>query len=1200
MASRLPPPPKLTAEALNAATGSSNASQRPNLTKKNSHGSHSSDGSHSSHSSHQERQRQQHLGEGPGGPPSVIKPIASAVAILFILFIGQAVGLWLFTKGFLLTRTTLEGVSSCDRPAQSSFVLPSQLGRVVPTSDAEFQLWQDTLIEEAECTLPAKYDQTFLWIIDALRFDFLADTKLRDTSNNHTWSPNPYYHDILNLPAKLNKEQKSFSFLSHFLADAPTTTLQRLKGLTTGSLPTFIDAGSNFGGSEITEDNWLSQMRKKAESIQGQSAKMGIAGDDTWLTVFPTLFDQEWRFPFDSFNVEDLDGVDRGVEQTLNPFLNRAEKSLTDWRLLIAHTLGVDHVGHRLGASHPRMRSKLEEMQQFLEFIIGSLPENALFILMGDHGMDEKGDHGGDGELEVGAALWMYSKRKHSKKLSESDIRKINSRSEELIKSYQQFSLLPSPPFDASGHRSIPQIDIVPTLSLLLEQPIPFNNLGSVIPEAFESSALLLRALRINALQIRKYFDEYAKVSSDFQPFKDDLRSAWYDALRKDAQLANAARDQKETLELETAQAYLYFNRLALVKARSVWAKFEIVKMVIGLSMLVLSFLTLIRIKSVSANEEVEVVLREIVKKSNPGILIGAIIGFGGKIFSLYAFPLLMFQTLELWESVLAGLVFGSQISLLLSLTKLSRTDQSSIPSDWSFLGALLPVLHSIAFSSNSFTVQEDKVVLALAIVVLLYRGIQGYLNSPTTRLKIRTPILAIASAIAIRIASTSRVCREEQAPQCTTTFYSQTDSTLNSPIVILAAYGLALAMPTLLQQALHVSRSDGGVAPLFFTWMLRPALLAGAGYWFVDWLVTADVLGTVSENEGTSSNTISIMEMAKLALARADFALIVVIALAFWIFSPLCLEMKQEVVPASEANSGVSTGNKSATRIIVLGFANSFGSSYLILLSLVFALHFLVAQPMGQVALSLIVLVIVACAELGDHERDGEIIQEIQKSQQMMKQVATPKGRQTIQPQQATPAPRTALPVTMLEVSTLALVGFVAFFATGHQTTFASIQWRTAFVGFRSVQYPFSPFLVILNSFGPLALLPSLALPLLIFWNLAPQPRSNTTKTEQSTMKERRKDDDDQIQSNIQRMPTIQHILQASLSFIFYHLIITLSSAIFAAHFRRHLMLFKIWTPRFMTGAISLQIVFFGLIIGIIAAGNVMNKVTVTFGSQF
>jgi len=38
--------------------------------------------------------------------------------------------------------------------------------------------------------------------------------------------------------------------------------MQRLKGLTTGSLPTFIDAGSNFASSEINEDNFLDQISR--------------------------------------------------------------------------------------------------------------------------------------------------------------------------------------------------------------------------------------------------------------------------------------------------------------------------------------------------------------------------------------------------------------------------------------------------------------------------------------------------------------------------------------------------------------------------------------------------------------------------------------------------------------------------------------------------------------------------------------------------------------------------------------------------------------------------------------------------------------------------------------------------------------------------------------------------------------------------
>ena len=48
-----------------------------------------------------------------------------------------------------------------------------------------------------------------------------------------------------------------------------------------GSLPTFIDAGSNFASSEIREDNVIGQ-------LQGQGKKIVFMGDDTWMGLFPS------------------------------------------------------------------------------------------------------------------------------------------------------------------------------------------------------------------------------------------------------------------------------------------------------------------------------------------------------------------------------------------------------------------------------------------------------------------------------------------------------------------------------------------------------------------------------------------------------------------------------------------------------------------------------------------------------------------------------------------------------------------------------------------------------------------------------------------------------------------------------------------------------------------------------------------------
>lgn len=40
-----------------------------------------------------------------------------------------------------------------------------------------------------------------------------------------------------------------------------------------------------------------------------------------------------------------------------------------------------------------------------------SIDETTLLVVIGDHGMTETGDHGGDSRLELESALFFYSKR---------------------------------------------------------------------------------------------------------------------------------------------------------------------------------------------------------------------------------------------------------------------------------------------------------------------------------------------------------------------------------------------------------------------------------------------------------------------------------------------------------------------------------------------------------------------------------------------------------------------------------------------------------------------------------------------------------------------------------------------------------------------------------------------------------------------
>lgn len=96
--------------------------------------------------------------------------------------------------------------------------------------------------------------------------------------------------------------------LAAFPADPPTTTMQRVKALATGSLPTFLDVGSVFSGGEITEDSLVSQALAAGRRVVA-------IGDDTWDQLYPrdSPLALNASVPFPSFNVKDLHTVDDGV-----------------------------------------------------------------------------------------------------------------------------------------------------------------------------------------------------------------------------------------------------------------------------------------------------------------------------------------------------------------------------------------------------------------------------------------------------------------------------------------------------------------------------------------------------------------------------------------------------------------------------------------------------------------------------------------------------------------------------------------------------------------------------------------------------------------------------------------------------------------------------------------------------------------------
>lgn len=194
-------------------------------------------------------------------------PWTLAVAVL------QALGVYFFVSGFLCTRTELASTSSCADPQASC---PPWL----PCTEA--YTGPEGCPGGANRTL-GQYRFVVLLIVDALRFDFA-----------------PEFPTIAQTLARRGQQSRLFQFV----ADAPTTTMQRLKGLTTGGLPTFVDMGRSFdAGIDIQEDNWVHGAMRAGHRVT-------VIGDDTWVSLFPPHRLTKAQ-PYPSLNVKDIDGCDK-------------------------------------------------------------------------------------------------------------------------------------------------------------------------------------------------------------------------------------------------------------------------------------------------------------------------------------------------------------------------------------------------------------------------------------------------------------------------------------------------------------------------------------------------------------------------------------------------------------------------------------------------------------------------------------------------------------------------------------------------------------------------------------------------------------------------------------------------------------------------------------------------------------------------
>lgn len=1059
-------------------------------------------------------------------------PVLSLLIWICALYIT---GIYLFVGGFLLVRLEVNRTSSC-------------LDALYPGQEPERDF----------CRGQPRFHKAVLLIIDALKIDFA-----RFDRNNTT--PRPYENKLPVLDETV-AAKPSHSRLYPFRADPPTTTMQRIKGFTTGSLPTFIDVGNNFASSAILEDNLIQQL--------GQVGKRVVfMGDDTWENLYPKRFHRS--LPFPSFNVKDLHTVDDGILHNIYTTLDG-----DDWDVLVAHFLGVDHCGHRFGPDHPAMADKLTQMDGVIRSVMRRLQNDTLLVVMGDHGMTDTGDHGGESQKETDAAIFIYS---------------------------------PSPLFQQPQLQLepevVPQTDLVPTLALLLGVPIPYSSVGQVLLPLFpphgQSAVGALsqqEALWINAKQVNRFLETYSSMAKDIPletlaQLRDQFSNLSSEYLT--AQGKGLLSSPKLTALL---QAYLTSVRDT---CRATWAKFNPFKMAAGLIVLGLSCVACFLLSELSL-----ALIRDNRVLKSPlffAMLMGACVA---------CFQLLKWGYIEVsW--CLAGAALGSEVSffwkayLSRNVTKASSKNHISWISALHFIvspAVFILLLRCASLLSDSYVIAEGRVVTFLVFSLTLFIPIHlnwnGHLLPPSHESQKPSALLpsihTLPPSIVRKEASTLLTClglvigslflslyfhgcREEQGACQPSQFLSPLARMQNDKLKNLH-YALsisALALYTYLIRSWlrnYGNLNATSVAVFTANWILPVVSICLGVHWAVS--------GTPEES---FKNLSELIGLAQLALPRAAYCLLTVGLFLIW-FDPLTVfvkakssaqnKMASRLPPRYRASIGISpqaelhhlipqiyqqmrqslddgelsgTGEEDGRPAVEAYGLGTVYSAPLLLLCGMMGLGLLLLHPEGM-ALAFLLLLLEMGAVLYIHASSN-----------------------TLNGQHRTQA-GFGVPWTPVLLWALAAAQF--FHATGHLPTFPSIQWAAAFVGFpdghTGTVIPAS--LVTLNTFASHIIL-AVSCPLLLFWPVVCEVRNSRggracgDEVEDAVMEIRLRESPQHFSSAL---------LQLSARYLFVQGAQVFSSVCAAAILRRHLMVWKVFAPKLMFEAASFIVTSVSLLLGV------------------
>ncbi|CAG9993371.1 unnamed protein product [Clonostachys byssicola] len=402
------------------------------------------------------------------------------------------------------------------------------------------------------------FDKLVFMVVDALRSDFVFSEK-----------------SGFEFTQSLIRDGSAVPFTAN--ARSPTVTMPRIKSITTGSIPSFVDLILNFDEADTSstlsaQDTWLAQLKARG------MGKLLMFGDDTWLKLFPDTFDRTDGTT--SFFVSDFTEVDNNVTRNI-----AGELENNDWGLMVLHYLGLDHIGHKSGPRSPNMVPKQQEMDGIVQTLFEAIEsknhlKSTLLVICGDHGMNDAGNHGASSPGETSPALLFISPK---------------------MKAISSGLSAPATPKDEFEYYSkVEQSDLAPTIAALLGFPVSKNNLGAFIPaflpfwpSARDRVQILMRnAKQILGIVTAAFGDELFDPKSTTDPCLleptdiNTLACQW----RSISQKAHTVADARH-VDAEWLSATSTWLRRAQDLMSAMASNYDIPKLLLGLALASVSML---------------------------------------------------------------------------------------------------------------------------------------------------------------------------------------------------------------------------------------------------------------------------------------------------------------------------------------------------------------------------------------------------------------------------------------------------------------------------------------------------------------------------------------------------------------------------------------------------------------------------------